>query len=206
MKHLITWLTSPGAFGTAKIDAHCRSLPPNHHIMTFVKGISVLSQVTGYEHKQMCKIILGLIMDISLPSGGDTARVIRTARALLDFLYLAQLPSHTSDTILCLEESLARFHDNKTVFIDLGVCRQFNYPKVHSLLHYQSSITLFGTTDNYNTEQTERLHINTTKDAHRATNHKDEFPQMTTWVQRREKVEQHILFIAWQQWAQQEDG
>ena len=206
MKHLITWLTSPGAFGTAKIDARCRSLPPNHHITTFVKGISVLSRVTGYEHKQMCKIILGLIMDISLPSGGDTARVIRTARALLDFLYLAQLPSHTSDTILCLEESLARFHDNKAVFIDLGVRRQFNYPKVHSLLHYQSSITLFGTTDNYNTEQTERLHINTTKDAHRATNHKDEFPQMTTWVQRREKVEQHILFVAWRQRAQQEDG
>ena len=128
------------------------------------------------------------------------------ACALLNFLYLAQLPSHTSDTILCLEESLACFHDNKAVFIDLGIHRQFNYPKVHSLLYYQSSITLFGTTDNYNTKPTECLHINTTKDAHRATNHKDEFPQMTTWVQRHKKVEQHILFIAWRQWAQQEDG
>ena len=28
MKHLITWLTSPGAFRTAKIDACCRSLLP----------------------------------------------------------------------------------------------------------------------------------------------------------------------------------
>ena len=136
MKHLISWLTSPGAFGTAKIDARCRSLPPNQHITTFVKGISILSRVTGLEHKQMCKIILGLIMDLSLPSGGDTARIIRTARALLDFLYLTQLPSHTSDTLLRLEESLARFHDNKDVFIDLGVRKQFYYPKVHSLLHY----------------------------------------------------------------------
>ena len=112
MKHLISWLTSPGAFGTAKIDAHCRSLPPNHHITTFVKGITILSRVTGLEHKQMCKILLGLITDLPLPSGGDTAQILRTARALLDFLYLAQLPSHTANTLLHLEESLARFHDN----------------------------------------------------------------------------------------------
>ena len=204
MKHLISWLTSPGAFGTAKIDARCRSLPPNHHITTFVKGITILSRVTGLEHKQMCKILLGLIVDLSLPSGGDTARILRTARALLDFLYLAQLPSHTANTLLRLEESLVRFHDNKDVFLDLGVRKQFLYPKVHSLLHYRSSITLFGTTDNYNTEQTERLHIDLTKDAYSATNHKDEYPQMTAWLERREKIAQHVLFIAWRQRAQQE--
>ena len=204
MKHLISWLTSPGAFRTAKIDARCRSLPPNHHITTFVKGITILSRVTGLEHKQMCKILLGLIVDLSLPSGGDTARILRTARALLDFLYLAQLPSHTANTLLRLEESLVRFHDNKDVFLDLGVRKQFLYPKVHSLLHYRSSITLFGTTDNYNTEQTERLHIDLTKDAYSATNHKDEYPQMTAWLERREKIAQHVLFIAWRQRAQQE--
>jgi hypothetical protein len=205
MKHLITWLTSPGAFGPAKIDVRCRSLPPNHHITTFVKGITILSRVTGLEHKQMCKILLSLIMDLSLPSGGDTARIIRTARSLLDFLYLAQLPSHTTDTLRRLEDSLVRFHDNKGIFIDLGVRKQFLYPKVHSLLHYRSSITLFGTTDNYNTEQTERLHIEFPKNGFRASNHKDEYPQMTAWLERREKVEQHVLFVAWRQRAQQED-
>ena len=206
MKHLISWLTSPGAFGTAKIDARCRSLPPNHHITTFVKGISILSRVTGLEHKQMCKIILGLIVDLPLPSGGDTSRILRTARALLDFLYLAQLPSHTTDTLRRLEESLTCFHDNKAVFLDLGVRKQFNYPKVHSLLHYQLSITLFGTTDNYNTEQTERLHIEFPKNGYRASNHKDEYFQMTAWLERLEKVQQHVLFVAWRQKAQQEGG
>ena len=95
-------------------------------------------------------------------------------------------------------------YNNKDVFLDLGVCKQFLYPKVHSLLHYRSSITLFGTTDNYNTEQTERLHIDLTKDAYNATNHKDEYPQMTAWLERHEKVTQHMLFIAWRQRAQQE--
>ncbi|KAI9459935.1 hypothetical protein BJY52DRAFT_1204009 [Lactarius psammicola] len=204
MKHLITWLTDPGAFGPAQIDTRCRSLPPNHHIMTFVRGISTLSRVSGLEHKHMCRILLGLVIDLPLPSRESPSRIIRTVRALLDFLYLAQLPSHTTDTLLHLEESLARFHDNKNVFVDLGVRGHFNIPKVHSLLHYKSSITLFGTTDNYNTEQTERLHIDFTKDAYRATNHKDEYPQMTAWLERREKIQQHMSFVAWRQRAQQE--
>ncbi|KAH9056273.1 hypothetical protein EDB87DRAFT_1545019, partial [Lactarius vividus] len=79
-------------------------------------------------------------------------------------------------------------HNNKAVFVDLGVCEHFNIPKLHSLMHYSPSIALFGTTDNYNTEQTERLHIDFTKDAYHATNHKDEYPQMTLWLERREKL------------------
>ncbi|KAH8978805.1 hypothetical protein EDB86DRAFT_3067224 [Lactarius hatsudake] len=197
MKHLIAWLTNSSAFGSAQIDARCRSLPPNHHIKTFARGISTLSRVSGLEHKQMCWILLGLVIELPLPSGGSSARVIRTVRALLDFLYLAQLPSHTSETLLRLEASLARFHEDKDVFIDLGVREHFIIPKVHSLLHYKSSITLFSSTDNYNTEQTERLHIDFMKDAYRATNHKDEYPQMTAWLERREKIQQHMMFIAW---------
>ncbi|KAH8980428.1 hypothetical protein EDB86DRAFT_3236727 [Lactarius hatsudake] len=199
MKHLVKWLKR--AFGPAQIDTRCRSLPPNHHIMTFAKGISTLSRISGLEHKHMCRILLGLIIELPLPSGGSPAWVIRTARALLDFLYLAQLPSHTTETLLRLEESLARFHDNKDVFVDLGIREHFIIPKVHSLSHYKSSITLFGSTDNYNTEQTERLHIDFTKDAYRATNRKDEYPQMTTWLEHREKIQQHAKFIAWRQRA-----
>ena len=97
------------------------------------------------------------------------------------------------------EESLRQFHSNKDVFIDVGVREHFNSPKIHSLLHYGSSIILFGTTDNYNTEQTERLHINFTKNAYRATNRKDEYFQMATWVKRREKTQNHSAFLNWQQ-------
>ena len=50
------------------------------------------------------------------------------------------------------------------------------------MLHYSPSIRLFGTTDNYNTEQTERIHIDVIKDAYLATNHKDEYVQMVTCV------------------------
>jgi Plavaka transposase len=198
MKHLIYWITSSSVFGPVAIDARCRMIPPNHHIMLFSKGISTLSRVTGKEHKSICRILLGLIIDLPLPHGRLPTRLLRAVRALLDFLYLAQLPSHTTDTIHRLNDSVTRFHQNKDIFVELGSREHFNIPKFHSLLHYASSITLFGATDNYSTEQTERLHIDFAKEAYRATNHKDELSQMTTWLVRREKVQQHSAFVKWQ--------
>ena len=202
MKHLIAWLTT--AFGPAVFDARCRLQAPNHHIKMFPKGISILSRVTGQEHKNICRIVLGLIVDRPLPSGQAPSRLLRSVRALLDFLYLAQLPSQTIDTLRRLDDSLAKFHANKSIFVDLGIREDFNFPKIHSLIHYSSSITLFGTTDNYNTEQTERLHIDMTKEAFRASNKKDEVPQMTTHRERREKVEKHFAFVKWRQGIDQE--
>ncbi|KAI9429265.1 hypothetical protein H4582DRAFT_1827220 [Lactarius indigo] len=199
LKHLVSWLTSSVIFGAREIDARCRCLPPNHHITLFPKGITGLSRISGKEHKAMCRILIGLIVDISLPGGRVPSRVVRATRALLDFIYLAQFPSHTAQTLQRLEDSLATFHQNKDIFVDVGVRENFNIPKLHSLLHYGHSITLFGTTDHYNTEQTERLHIDFTKDAYRATNRKDEYPQMTAWVERREKVQAHITYVEWRQ-------
>lgn len=197
MKHLIGWLIS--IFGPSEIDARCRSMPPNHHILLFTKGITSLSCVSGHEHKKMCSVVLGLIVDLPVPGGLDPTRLVKAVRALLDFLYLAQYKCHTSTTIHRMQDSLSTFHENKTVFLDLGAREHFNFPKLHSLIHYASSIRLFGTTDNYNTEQTERLHIEFTKDAYRATNHKDEYPQMTKWLERREKVQRHAALIDWRQ-------
>jgi hypothetical protein len=147
----------------------------------------------------MSRILLGLVLDLPVPNGQVSPRIIMTVCSLLDFLFLAQLPSHLSHTLARLEDSLSRFHNNKEVFVDLGIHDHFKIPKIHSLLHYTLSIRLFGTTDNYNTEQTERLHIDTTKDAFGATNHKDEYSQMTTWVERCEKVQRHSSFIKWRQ-------
>jgi Plavaka transposase len=196
IKHLLSWLTQ--AFGANEIDARCKRLPRNHKLRHFSKGITTLSRVSGQEHSDMCRILLGLIVDLRLPNNRSPVRVVRAVRGLLDFLYIAQFPAQTTLTLATLQESLSKFHDNKQVFIDLGIRADFNIPKLHSLQHYVPSIELFGTTDNYNTENTERLHIDLAKDAYRATNHKDEYPQMTLWLERKEKVLRHELFIAWQ--------
>ncbi|KAG2345890.1 hypothetical protein BDR05DRAFT_1012126 [Suillus weaverae] len=166
VKHLLSWLAQ--ACGPAEIDARCQRLPPNHHIRLFMKGITGLSRVSGTEHAQICRFLLGIIIDIQLPGNLASARLLRAVRGLLNFLYLAQYPCHSSETLSLLDNALALFHDNKEIFIH-----------------------------NYNTEYTERLHIDLTKDAYRATNHKDEFAQMTQWLERKEKILRHDKFIEW---------
>jgi hypothetical protein len=132
-----------------------------------------------------------------LPNGLEPARLIRAIRGLLDFIYLSQLPVHSTQTLNQLNEALGAFHANKSILIDLGIREHFNIPKLHACSHYASSIRIYGTTDNYNTQATEQLHIDLAKDAYRATNKKEEYPQMTAWLERREKILQHDEYISW---------
>ena len=74
------------------------------------------------------------------------------------------------------------------VFVEMGIRSDLNIPKFHSLHHYISSIRLLGTTDNYNTELFERLHIDFAKKGWRASNKRDTFPQMIRWLDCQEKV------------------
>ncbi|KAF8259154.1 hypothetical protein EI94DRAFT_1774000 [Lactarius quietus] len=199
MKHLLLWLMNLAVFGVAEIDARCQAMPPSHHITFFPKGIMTLSHVSGKEHKAMCRILLCLITDIPLPGGQVASRVVRSTHAFLNFTFLAQFPSHTTYTLRSLEDSLAEFCNNKDIFIDVGVQDNCNLPKLHNLLHYGPSIALFGTTDNYNSEQMERLHIELPKKGYRASNGKDEEFQMTTHAERREKMMNHMAYIKWRQ-------
>jgi len=193
IKHLISWLRL--IYGDTEIDARCRRLPPNHNVRIFMKGISHLSRVTGTEHDQISRFLLGIIIDLRLPNNMNPTRLIRAVRGMLDFLYLAKYPVHSDETLDLLDEALNCFHDNKDIFIDLDVRANFNLPKLHFAGHYRRFIELFGTTDNYNTEYTERLHIDLAKDAYRSTNFKDEYSQMTLWLERREKIQRHDKFL-----------
>ena len=195
MKHLVAWVTT--AFDKKDLDTRCQCLPPNFGIRSFTRGITSLSRLTGKEHADMCRILLGLIVDMDLPGGTSPIPLVRSTRALLDFLYLAQYPTHTSETLGLLRQSLRDFHANKHIFIELNIREDFNLPKLHSLVHYAESIEFFGTTDNYNTEYTERLHIDLAKDAYRATNHRNEYAQMTVWLERKEKILRHQSYLEW---------
>lgn len=147
----------------------------------------------------MCHILMGLVLDCHLPHGFSNVCLVQVTQALLDFIYLAQYPIHTDDTLVLLEDALDQFHENKSIFVDLGVCDSFNLPKLHFASHYVEKIKLFSTTDNYNTEYTERIHIDLTKHAYAATNYKDKFTQMTIWLERKEKVHHHEQYIQWRQ-------
>ncbi|OJT07538.1 hypothetical protein TRAPUB_1634 [Trametes pubescens] len=195
VKHLVSWIKT--AYSVIEIDARCRRMPPNHNLRHFAKGISKLQRVTGKEHADICRILIGLIIGLPLPDGLNPARLVRATRALLDFLYVAQYPVQTTETLELLRDGLTRFHANKDIFVTLGIRTGFNIPKLHGLDHYPLSTRLLGSLDNFDTQYSECLHIDFAKEAYRATNRKDEFSQMTLWLERREKVQRHDVFLKW---------
>ncbi len=156
LKHLLKWLSK--AYGATEIDACCCWLFPNHHIHIFSNRITGLSRMTGKEHDLMSRILLGLIVGMQLPNHLNLAQLLHAVCSFLDFLYLAQLPRHSTHTLHQLDSALKTFHNNKSIFNDLSIRKDFKIPKLHSLRHYITSIKLFGTTDNYNTQHTKRLH------------------------------------------------
>jgi hypothetical protein len=125
---------------------------------------------------------------VSLLTGAVQPAVLRTVVAIIDFIYYAQLHVHTSKTLLALETALKTFHKNKDVFIREGIREHFNIPKIHQMLHYVEAIRSRGTADGYNTEASERLHINYAKEGYRVSNKKDYIKQMTVWLGRQEAV------------------
>ena len=116
-------------------------------------------------------------------------------RALLDFIYIAQYPTHNDDSLQYLEDALDLFHSHKHIFLELGIQEHFNVPKFHSMVHYVESIQYFGTTDNYNTDMFKCFHIDMAKEGWRASNFRNEVLQMTKWLSRQEKVCSFQLYL-----------
>ncbi|KAI0054982.1 hypothetical protein BV25DRAFT_1816258 [Artomyces pyxidatus] len=179
-KYILDWTST--AFNKEELDACVRSLPPAFGVRHFKNGISGLSQVTGSKRKDMARILLACL------AGKLAKPVLLTTRSILDFIYLAQYPSHTDTTLKYMKDALDNYLKHRDIFIQLGLRDDFNIPKFHSLLHYVVSIQRFGTTDNYTTEMFERFHIDLAKEGWRTSNHRDERPQMILWLTCREKV------------------
>ncbi|KAL6301703.1 hypothetical protein BKA93DRAFT_818859 [Sparassis latifolia] len=165
-KHLVNWcsrIMSPEEF-----DLRVHSLPPGYGLRHFKNGVSVLSQISGSERKDMAKILLGCLI------GVFPKQAIMACRALLDFVYLAQYSTHDDKTLQYMQDALDAFHKNKSYFVATGTRDDLNIPKFHSLMHYIKSIKYLGTIDNYNTEMFERLHIDFAKKGWRASNQRDD--------------------------------
>lgn len=95
--------------------------------------------------------------------------------------------------------TLNKFHALKSIFNELGVRSDFNFPKFHSLSHYADSIASRGSVDGYNTEHSERLHIDMAKHAYRASNKREYTSQMTNWRYRLDAVLSCDAFVRWAQ-------
>ncbi|KXN80789.1 hypothetical protein AN958_07312 [Leucoagaricus sp. SymC.cos] len=94
-----------------------------------------------------------------------------------------------------LATAIADFQLHHHIFVELSIRDNFDIPKLHFLLHFLYFIRRFSTLNNFNTEYTEQLHIDMVKDAYTASNSKDKFPQMTAWLDQRERILLHDKYL-----------
>ncbi|KAH9931773.1 hypothetical protein B0H21DRAFT_836254 [Amylocystis lapponica] len=189
--HIVSWASACMEGGEAEIDRRFKVMTTHPDLRHFRKGISLVSQWTGTEYKNMEKVFLGVL------TGGSNPAVLRAVRAVLDFIYYAHFEAHSSDSLAKLEAAWNSFHAEKSIFVDLDIRDDFDIAKVHSALHYGQSIRQLGTADGYNTEASERLHIDFAKRAYRSSNKKAYTQQMTTWLSRQEAVRRFDAFLRW---------
>ncbi|KAF8580307.1 hypothetical protein K439DRAFT_1648226 [Ramaria rubella] len=123
--HLCSWCMALST--KPEIDTCFQAMPPHPSHRHFKKGISTISQWSGTEYKNMEKAFVGLI------SGAIPLETVCAAHALLDFIYLAQYPSHSTTTLQWFQDALNHFHKHKDVF-------HFHILKIHSMEHYVESI------------------------------------------------------------------
>ena len=189
--HLVQWCL--GIVGKKEMDACFQAVSQYPGLRHFKKGISSVSQWTGMEHREMERVFIGLL------SGAAEDSILLMARSLLDFIYYAQFQQQMDKTLAVMQESLNLFHSHKAIFTELRIRDHFNVPKIHSLLHYISSIRALSSADGYNTEYPECLHIDYAKDAYHASNKQDYIEQMALWLQRQEAIHHKTAYHAWRQ-------
>ncbi|KZT36316.1 hypothetical protein SISSUDRAFT_965712, partial [Sistotremastrum suecicum HHB10207 ss-3] len=196
--HLVPWICH--VLGDEEVDARFKCIPRHSTLRHFAKGISTVSQWTGREAKEMEKVFVSVV-------SGEKTELVVCARALLDFIYYSSFTQHSTETLELMRSSLAVFHDNKDIFIQLGAREHFNFPKFHALVHYADHIERWGSLDGYNTETSERLHIEFAKVPYRRTNRKDHLRQQTTIMNHQEALCFWSNFISWARnnWQQEDE-
>ncbi|KAE9391614.1 hypothetical protein BT96DRAFT_959531 [Gymnopus androsaceus JB14] len=180
--HLVSWVTT--ILRKKDIDDRFSCIPDHPGLRHFKIGIT-------FEHKEMQKVLLGIL------AGAVNSRVVSAAQGLLDFIFYAQYHRHTEETLARMTAALERFHKYQDVFIELGIRDHFNIPKIHSMVHYIDCIRASGSLDGYNTEISERLHIDYAKKAYAASNKRDYHEQMTIWLCRQEAIVRQTAYLDW---------
>ncbi|KAK0445549.1 hypothetical protein EV421DRAFT_1902490 [Armillaria borealis] len=209
--HVVKWATAAintdgpervsDSMQKIEVDGRFQAMTRHPSLCHFSKGISLISQWMGNEYKNMEKVFLSVI------AGSADESVTKCVRAVLDFVYYAHYEEHTTESLKKLEDSWHTFHEEKDIFVELGIRDHFNIPKIHSMSHYASMIRSHGSAGGFNTEASERLHIDYAKIAYNASNKKGYVSQMTTWMRRREAVEkfQRFLQYAIDEYGEQEE-
>ena len=183
------------ALGGPEIDFRFSILHPSTGYRQFPEGIAKLKQVTGREHRDVERYLIGVIAN-AVPRP-----FLLAIRALMDFRYLAQAPQISEAARTKIEKSLALFHENKQAILDAGARRgkknnpinDWHIPKLELFQCVAPSIRNCGAPIQWSADVTERAHITEIKVPSRAANKQKYEAQIVRHLDRAEKCHRFDL-------------
>ncbi|KAG1896381.1 uncharacterized protein F5891DRAFT_958756 [Suillus fuscotomentosus] len=193
--HPLNWVKE--AVGKHELNARFAIQHKRVGTRHFAKGVTHIKQMTGREHRDIQRTIVASI------AGATPPRFIRAIRALIDFIYLAQNPVHSPDSLKSMAQALADFHSFKDAIVDAearrgknGAKEDFFIPKLELLQSFCGTVERLGSLMQFSADVTERLLITHCKDLFSRTSRqsKDFALQCVRILNRQEAMEIFDLF------------
>jgi len=129
-------------------------------------------------------------MKVFLPAiaGRVPEGMLRAISAFLDFCYLVRPSQMDEDVLDQIENAVRRFHQERQIFIDLGIRDDFLLPRQHALAHYRLMIQMFGAPNGLCSSITESKHIKAVKQPWRRSSRNHPLGEMLLTNQRIDKI------------------
>lgn len=162
---------------SAQLDHRFSQVPSFPGLKTF-KHFSAVKQWTGVEQKAIVRQLLPVITPLFVHTA---PMAVLFARAVLDFVMMAQYRTHDAETLRYMDHALYRMDKLKEIFrgfrpVDKDTNQgHFNFPKFHVITHYPEFIRRFGGADGSDTSHPEAAHKYLLKAFYGRTNKREGF-------------------------------
>ena len=112
--HVCKWVMHMG--GQDEIDHRYQSLQHHVGMQTFPEELSGVKQWNSHKDHEMMQYLVA----ITAGARHMTNTAVTNLRAIMEFVYLAQLDSHNNETLESMETQLQIIHRTKNVWVTLG--------------------------------------------------------------------------------------
>jgi hypothetical protein len=96
----------------------------------------------------------------------------------MEFCYLVRRSQIDEDTLAAIQHAVEHFHQERQIFIEVGIREDFSLPHQHLLIHYRDLILLFGAPNGLCSSITESKHIKAVKEPWRRSSRNQPLGQM----------------------------
>jgi hypothetical protein len=121
-------------------------------------------------------------------SGHVPPKMVRAISAFMEFCYLVRRSQISEDTLAAIDAAVGRFHQERQIFLEVGIRENLSLPRQHSLVHYRDLIQLFGAPNGVCSSITESKHIKAVKEPWRRSSRNQPLGQMLLTNQRLDKL------------------